>query len=80
MASGRKRSTAALSMKILIDMNISPDLVKVLNNSYAILTHDLDFGTILAVSQALAPSVIQIRTQNLLSSDFKTLLINRPLA
>ena len=91
-------------MKILIDMNISPDLVKVLNNSgfeaihwsevgavnapdreitawaknnsYAILTHDLDFGTILAVSQASAPSVIQIRTQNLLSSDFKTLLIN----
>ena len=46
------------------------------NNSYAILTHDLDFGTILAVSQASAPSVIQIRTQNLLSSDFKTLLIN----
>ena len=91
-------------MKILIDMNISPDLVKVLNNSgfeaihwsevgaanapdreitawaknnsYAILTHDLDFGTILAVSQASAPSVIQIRTQNLLSSNFKTLLIN----
>ncbi len=40
-----------------------------------ILTHDLDFGTILAVSQASAPSVIQIRTQNLLSLDFDTLLI-----
>lgn len=46
------------------------------NNNYAILTHDLDFGTILAMSQASAPSVIQIRTQNLLSSDFQTLLIN----
>ena len=39
------------------------------------MTHDLDFGTILAVFQASAPSVIQIRTQNLLSSDFQTLLI-----
>jgi predicted nuclease of predicted toxin-antitoxin system len=28
------------------------------NNNYVILTHDLDFGTILAVSQAFAPSVI----------------------
>jgi predicted nuclease of predicted toxin-antitoxin system len=41
-----------------------------------ILTHDLDFDTILAVSQASAPSVIQIRTQNLLSFDFQTLLIS----
>jgi predicted nuclease of predicted toxin-antitoxin system len=90
-------------MKIVIDMNISPDLVSILkdngfeaihwltigatnapdreiiawakNNNYVILTHDLDFGTILAVSQASAPSVIQIRTQNLLSFDFQTLLI-----
>jgi predicted nuclease of predicted toxin-antitoxin system len=73
-------------MKIVIDMNISPDLVSILkdngfeaihwltigatnapdreiiawakNNNYVILTHDLDFGTILAVSQASAPSVI----------------------
>lgn len=91
-------------MKIVIDMNMSPDLVIVLNNNgfeaihwstvgatnapdreitawaknnkYVILTHDLDFGTILAISQASAPSVIQIRTQNLLSFDFQTLLIN----
>ena len=44
-------------------------------HNYVILTHDLDFGTILAVSQASAPSVIQIRTQNLLSLDFQTLLM-----
>jgi predicted nuclease of predicted toxin-antitoxin system len=46
------------------------------NNNYVILTHDLDFGTILAVSQASAPSVIQIQTQNLLSFDFQSLLIS----
>ncbi len=91
-------------MKLVIDMNLSPDLVNMLNNNgfeaihwstvgatnapdkeitawaknnnYVILTHDLDFGTILAVSQASAPSVIQIRTQNLLSFDFQTLLIS----
>ena len=91
-------------MKILIDMNMSPNLVTILENNefeaihwlnvgatnapdkeitawaaknnYVILTHDLDFGTILAISQASAPSVIQIRTQNILSSDFQALLIN----
>lgn len=91
-------------MKIVIDMNISPDLVSILkdsgfeaihwltvgisnapdreiiawakDNNHVIVTHDLDFGAILAVSQASAPSVIQIRTQNLLSSDFQALLIS----
>lgn len=85
-------------------MNLSPDLVIVLenngfeaihwssvgeinardreimawakNNDYVVLTHDLDFGTILAVTQAEAPSVIQIRVQDLLSSDFQNLLIS----
>lgn len=31
-----------------------------------IFTHDLDFGTILATTQARGPSVIQVRTQNIL--------------
>jgi predicted nuclease of predicted toxin-antitoxin system len=35
-------------------------------NEYIVFTHDLDFGTILAVTQAESPSVIQVRTQNVL--------------
>jgi predicted nuclease of predicted toxin-antitoxin system len=35
------------------------------DNQYIIFTHDLDFGTILAVTQANAPSVVQVRTQNI---------------
>jgi predicted nuclease of predicted toxin-antitoxin system len=31
---------------------------------YAVFTHDLDFGTILAATGARAPSVIQIRSQD----------------
>lgn len=31
-----------------------------------VFTHDLDFGTILATTQATGPSVIQVRTQNIL--------------
>ena len=34
-------------------------------NDYIVLTHDLDFGAILAASQADAPSVIQIRVQDI---------------
>jgi predicted nuclease of predicted toxin-antitoxin system len=81
-------------MKILIDMNLSPEWVKVLENhgwqaihwstigdpratdstlmdwartnAYVIFTHDLDFGTVLATSRAGGPSVIQVRTQDVL--------------
>ena len=35
-------------------------------NGHVVFTHDLDFGTLLALTQATAPSVIQIRTQNIL--------------
>jgi predicted nuclease of predicted toxin-antitoxin system len=78
-------------MKILIDMNLSPDWVSyfaeegieaihwsrvgnasakdreimeyALVNGFVVFTHDLDFGAILAATQADAPSVLQIRTQ-----------------
>jgi len=80
-------------MKILIDMNLSPEWVSVLkaagheavhwshigqqsardteilswakSHGYVVFTHDLDFGTILAATQADAPSVFQIRTQDI---------------
>ncbi len=35
-------------------------------NRHIVFTHDLDFGTLLALTQATAPSVIQMRTQNIL--------------
>lgn len=34
-------------------------------NGYVVLTHDLDFGSILAATKADAPSVIQFRIQDL---------------
>jgi predicted nuclease of predicted toxin-antitoxin system len=34
-------------------------------NGYVVFTNDLDFGAILAFTRAAAPSVIQVRTQDL---------------
>ena len=81
-------------MKILIDMNLSPDWVEVLNRAghdavhwstvgdarapdtqlldYArdhaqlLFTHDLDFSVLLASTRQTGPSVLQVRTHNLL--------------
>jgi predicted nuclease of predicted toxin-antitoxin system len=35
-------------------------------NSYVVFTHDLDFGTILALTHATGPSVLQVRSQDVL--------------
>jgi predicted nuclease of predicted toxin-antitoxin system len=37
-----------------------------LTNGYVVFTHDLDFGTALALTQATGPSVLQVRGQNVL--------------
>jgi len=91
-------------MKILIDMNLSPAWVSVLEeaghivshwstvgslnasdreillwtktNGYLLFTHDLDFGAILAVTEAEGPSVIQIRAQDISPHHAKDLLLN----
>ena len=91
-------------MKIVIDMNLSPEWVSVLesagykavhwstvgnpkakdttimtwsvDNGYIVFTHDLDFGALLAISQADAPSVIQVRTQDVLPSKLGNLVLN----
>lgn len=91
-------------MKILIDMNLSPDWREFLakhgwesvhwssvgkvtasdktilqyarDNGYVVLTHDLDFSAILAATGAKAPSVFQIRTQDVLSEHFQNLIVN----
>jgi len=45
------------------------------DNGYVVFTHDLDFGTLLAVTHAQGPSVIQVRTQNILSQSFHARLM-----
>jgi predicted nuclease of predicted toxin-antitoxin system len=82
-------------VKLLVDMNLSPSLVKRLaghgfeavhwstigaatapdveilkcanEHEYVLVTNDLDFSAILAASGGASPSVVQIRTQDLLS-------------
>ncbi|MFP3974605.1 MAG: DUF5615 family PIN-like protein [Dehalococcoidia bacterium] len=45
-------------------------------NEYIILTHDLEFGAILAATRADCPSVLQIRTQNVSPYHLQTLVIS----
>lgn len=44
-------------------------------NGYITFTHDLDFGSLLAVTRAAGPSVIQIRTQNVLPEAIGSLVV-----
>ncbi len=46
------------------------------NNSHIVFTHDLDFGTLLAVTQSYTPSVIQVRTQDVLPVSIENLIIS----
>jgi len=36
------------------------------DHGYVVFTHDLDFGALLALTRAQGPSVLQVRTQNIL--------------
>ncbi len=38
-------------------------------NGHVVFTHDLDFGTMLALTHATGPSVLQVRGQNVLPED-----------
>ena len=79
-------------MKILVDMNLSPEWVQVFQkygwtavhwsavgekeaedvvlmgwaeaNGHVVFTHDLDFGTLLALTKRKNPSVLQVRSQD----------------
>ncbi len=79
-------------MKLLVDMNLSPQWIELLSvaghdavhwsslgspsapdqelfawatlNGCVVLTHDLDFGAILAATKTVAPSVLQLRMQD----------------
>jgi predicted nuclease of predicted toxin-antitoxin system len=44
-------------------------------HGYIVFTHDLDFGAILATTRASAPSVIQLRVQNILPDQLAKLVI-----
>jgi len=45
-------------------------------NRYAVFTHDLDFSALLATTQGAGPSVIQVRTQNILPEATGKLVID----
>jgi predicted nuclease of predicted toxin-antitoxin system len=45
-------------------------------HSFIVSTNDLDFGAILAATQSEAPSVIQIRGQDILPENMSTPVIN----
>jgi len=44
-------------------------------NGAVVVTHDLDFSAILAAMKGTAPSVIQVRTQDVLSEKFIGVLV-----
>lgn len=44
-------------------------------NDYVVFTNDLDFGAMLAATQAETPSVIQVRTQDVLPVNLESLII-----
>jgi predicted nuclease of predicted toxin-antitoxin system len=46
-----------------------------LDNAYAVFTHDLDFGTMLALSGASGPSVLQVRCLNVLPEAIGPLVV-----
>lgn len=46
------------------------------DNAHVVLTHDLDFGTLLALTKANGPSVIQLRTQDVLPGKLALIVIS----
>lgn len=44
-------------------------------HGYVVFTHDLDFGALLALTRARGPSVLQVRTQNVLPDAIGDLVI-----
>ena len=46
------------------------------SRGYAVFTHDLDFGTMLALSGADGPSVLQVRCLNVLPEAIGSLVLN----
>jgi len=47
-----------------------------LDNQYVVFTNDLDFGALLAATQAQLPSVVQVRTQDVLPEAIGSLVVS----
>lgn len=45
-------------------------------HGFIVFTHDLDFGALLASTDAAGPSVIQVRTQNIVPEEIGSLVLN----
>ena len=45
-------------------------------NEYVVFTHDLDFGAILAATDANSPSVLQVRTQDVSPSSLSDIVLS----
>lgn len=45
-------------------------------NGYAVFTHDLNFGVLLALTRAIGPSVIQIRAHDVLPIHLEQVVIS----
>jgi predicted nuclease of predicted toxin-antitoxin system len=45
------------------------------DNGFVVLTHDLDFGALLALTRAVGPSVLQVRAQNVLPAGIGPLVV-----
>jgi predicted nuclease of predicted toxin-antitoxin system len=44
-------------------------------NGYIVFTHDLDFGRMLALTHASGPSVLQVRTQDVLPDHLENVVV-----
>ena len=44
-------------------------------HQYVVFTHDLDFGTMLALSHDVGPSVLQVRAENILPGDLDSSVV-----
>ncbi len=52
-------------------------MARALEDERIVITHDLDFGAMLAATQARGPSVVQIRTQDVRPQTLARLLIDQ---
>jgi predicted nuclease of predicted toxin-antitoxin system len=47
---------------------------------HVVFTHDLDFGTLLALTRATGPSVVQVRTQDVLPANLEDVVVRAILS
>ena len=56
-------------------MNLSSEWVSALASDYVVFTHDLDLGTMLALSHANGPSVFQLRTDHVVPAQLAPIVV-----